>query len=73
MWSRGESKALPPTSRTWGGVQMLNEENPVTTALKESREQIASLREFLYREGFWSDKEAERMIAETRDLAPSML
>jgi len=46
---------------------MQGQANPVTTALKESRNEIAALREFLYSEGFWSDKEAEMIVAETRD------
>jgi hypothetical protein len=69
----GESKMLRPTSKTGGGVPMLGEENPVAVALKESREEIAALSEFLCSEGFWSDEEAQKMIAETRDLAPVRL
>jgi hypothetical protein len=51
---------------------MQGKDNPVTAALKESRNEIAVLREFLYSQGFWSDQEAEKIIAETRDLVPTL-
>jgi len=64
------------------GVQGLSEgvdellqlvhENPARVALKESRDEVAALAEFLCREGFWSDEEAEKVIADTRDVAPAM-
>jgi hypothetical protein len=46
---------------------MLQKKSPVTVALKESLNEITTLREFLCREGFWSDREAKKIIAETRD------
>jgi hypothetical protein len=46
---------------------MPSQDNPVTVALNESRNEIAALREFLYREGLWSAEEAEKIVAETRD------
>jgi hypothetical protein len=51
---------------------MQNQCNPVIATLRESRDEVTSLTEFLCREGFWSDEEAETMIAETRDLTPAM-
>lgn len=43
------------------------QQNPVIATLSESRDEVISLSDFLFREGFWSDDEAKRMIAETRD------
>jgi hypothetical protein len=46
---------------------MLAEGNPVTATLRESREEVTALNELLCRKGFWSTREAEKMIAETED------
>jgi TPP-dependent pyruvate/acetoin dehydrogenase alpha subunit len=53
---------------------MLFECNPVTVTLRESRDEIASLREFLCNEGFWSEKEEQKTIAKTKkaDLVPTL-
>lgn len=48
-------------------------DNPAVAALTESRDQIASLSEFLCREGLWSEREAQRVIAETKNsFAPTL-